>query len=93
MKIENGRSRFVLTVKFTTNIHSVKDVLRCGYYNTGYAFSPIPHSLCCSPWCHQNSEHLIKAFPLPIRCIQTDNGIKFTNRFTTHLNKPTLFEV
>lgn len=37
-------------------------------------------------------EHLIKAFPLPIRCIQTDNGTEFTNRFTTHLNKPTLFE-
>ena len=37
-------------------------------------------------------EHLIKAFSLPIRCIQTDNGTEFTNRFTMHMNKPTLFE-
>lgn len=38
-------------------------------------------------------EHLVKAFPLPIKCIQTDNGPEFTNRFTTHKDKPTLFEV
>ena len=37
-------------------------------------------------------EHLIKVFSLPIRCIQTDNGTEFTNRFTMHMNKPTLFE-
>lgn len=37
-------------------------------------------------------EHLVKAFPLPIKCIQTDNGTEFTNRFTTHRNKPTLFQ-
>lgn len=36
-------------------------------------------------------EHLVKAFPLPIKCIQTDNGAEFTNRFTTHHDKPTLF--
>lgn len=38
-------------------------------------------------------EHLVKAFPLPIQCIQTDNGAEFTNRFTTHRDKPTLFQV
>ena len=38
-------------------------------------------------------EHLVKAFPLPIQCIQTDNGTEFTNRFTTHRDKPTLFQV
>lgn len=37
-------------------------------------------------------EHLVKAFPLPIKCIQTDNGTEFTNRFTTHRDKPTLFQ-
>ena len=37
--------------------------------------------------------HLVKAFPLPIKCIQTDNGSEFTNRFTTHRDKPTLFQV
>lgn len=26
-------------------------------------------------------EHLIKAFPIPIECIQTDNGFEFTKRF------------
>lgn len=26
-------------------------------------------------------EHLVKAFPLPIECIQTDNGSEFTKRF------------
>jgi len=37
-------------------------------------------------------EHLIKAFPLPIECVQTDNGAEFTNRFTTNREKPTLFQ-
>ncbi len=27
-------------------------------------------------------EHLIKAFPAPIECVQTDNGQEFTKRFT-----------
>ena len=38
-------------------------------------------------------DHLVKAFPCPIECIQTDNGPEFTNRFTTFRNKPTLFQV
>ena len=38
-------------------------------------------------------EHMVKAFPLPIECIQTDNGSEFTNRFTAHKDKPTFFEV
>ena len=38
-------------------------------------------------------DHLVKAFPCPILCIQTDNGPEFTNRFTTYRNKPTLFEM
>lgn len=37
-------------------------------------------------------EHLIKAFPCRIECIQTDNGTEFTNRFTTYRDKPTLFQ-
>lgn len=37
-------------------------------------------------------DHLVKAFPFPIECVQTDNGTEFTNRFTTHKDKPTLFE-
>lgn len=37
-------------------------------------------------------EHLLKAFPCQIQCIQTDNGTEFTNRFTSHRDKPTLFE-
>lgn len=37
-------------------------------------------------------EHLVKAFPCTIECIQTDNGAEFTNRFTTHREKPTLFQ-
>ncbi len=37
-------------------------------------------------------EHLIKAFPYPIECVQTDNGPEFTNRFTTHRDKPTMFQ-
>ena len=28
-------------------------------------------------------EHMIKAFPLPIECVQTNNGPEFTNRFTS----------
>ena len=37
-------------------------------------------------------DHLVKAFPLPIECVQTDNGIGFTDCFTSHRDKPTLFE-
>ncbi|WP_342758635.1 DDE-type integrase/transposase/recombinase [Kineothrix sedimenti] len=40
-------------------------------------------------------EHLIKAFPLPIECVQTDNGQEFTKRFASYggCDKPTLFQV
>ena len=34
-------------------------------------------------------EHLAKAFPAPIECIQADNGPEFTNRYTSH----TFFDV
>lgn len=39
-------------------------------------------------------EHLIKIFPMPIECVQTDNGFEFTKRFSQGANKktPTLFE-
>ena len=39
-------------------------------------------------------DHLIQRFPLPIRCVQTDNGPEFTKRFTVKdwKNNPTLFE-
>ncbi len=37
-------------------------------------------------------EQLIRHFPFPIECIQTDNGTEFTNRLTTYRNKPTMFE-
>lgn len=39
-------------------------------------------------------EHLIKRFPLPVECVQTDNGPEFTKRFTSKdwENDPTLFE-
>lgn len=26
--------------------------------------------------------HLVQAFPMPIECVQTDNGAEFTKRFT-----------
>lgn len=40
-------------------------------------------------------EHLIQAFPLPIECVQTDNGQEFTKRFASYggSDKPTLFQV
>ena len=38
-------------------------------------------------------DHLVKAFPCRIECVQTDNGAEFTNRFTTHKDKPTLFRL
>ena len=38
-------------------------------------------------------EHLIKAFPFPIECVQTDNGAEFTKRLLpTERRTPTLFE-
>ena len=38
-------------------------------------------------------EHLIKAFPFPIECVQTDNGAEFTKRLCPGAkHKPTLFE-
>lgn len=40
-------------------------------------------------------EHLIKAFPFPIECVQTDNEQEFTKRFRSYggSDKPTLFQV
>ena len=40
-------------------------------------------------------EHLIKAFPCPIECVQTDNGQEFTKRFGSYggSDKPTIFQV
>jgi len=38
-------------------------------------------------------EHLLKAFPMPIECVQTDNGNEFTKRFTAKSEKNlTLFQ-
>ena len=38
-------------------------------------------------------EHLIKTFPFPIECVQTDNGAEFTKRLLpTEHRTPTLFE-
>ena len=38
-------------------------------------------------------EHLIDAFPFPIECVQTDNGMEFTKRLASTENPtPTLFE-
>lgn len=37
-------------------------------------------------------EHLVRAFPCRIECIQTDNGSEFTSRFTSRRDKPTLFQ-
>lgn len=39
-------------------------------------------------------EHLVKAFPFPIECIQTDNGQEFTKRFSSHggSDRPTIFQ-
>ena len=39
-------------------------------------------------------EHLVKHFPVPIHCVQTDNGTEFTKRFTAKdwQKNPTLFE-
>ena len=38
-------------------------------------------------------EHLIKAFPMPIECVQTDNGAEFTKRFNAKsVSNMTLFQ-
>lgn len=39
-------------------------------------------------------QHLIKAFPAPIECVQTDNGTEFTKRFSPNVREGnlTLFE-
>ena len=33
------KNSLCVKVKFTINVHSPKEVFRCGHYNTGYAFS------------------------------------------------------
>ena len=40
-------------------------------------------------------DHLVKAFPFPIECVQTDNGQEFTKRFSSHggSDKPTIFQL
>lgn len=35
---------------------------------------------------------IIKAFKFKIECMQTDNGLEFTNRLSTDRDKPTLFD-
>jgi transposase InsO family protein len=38
-------------------------------------------------------EHVIRYFKFPVRCVQTDNGFEFTNRFSNaKRHVPTLFE-
>lgn len=37
-------------------------------------------------------EHLIKAFPYKIECVQTDNGLEFVNSFNSKRRKTTLFQ-
>lgn len=40
-------------------------------------------------------EHLVKAFPFPIECVQTDNGQEFTKRLSSYggSDKPTIFQI
>lgn len=40
-------------------------------------------------------KHLVKFFPCPIECIQTDNGQEFTKHFSANggSDKPTIFQV
>ena len=40
-------------------------------------------------------EHLVRSFPFPIECVQTDNGQEFAKRFGAHssTDSPTLFQV
>ena len=37
-------------------------------------------------------EHMLKAFKFPVHCVQTDNGLEFTNRLASSHHKPTMFE-
>ena len=38
-------------------------------------------------------EHLIKAAPFKILCVQTDNGTEFTKKFVSDKARPHLFEL
>ena len=39
-------------------------------------------------------EHMLRAFPFPVKCVQTDNGAEFTKRFSSNKSDPklTMFE-
>ena len=37
-------------------------------------------------------EHMLKAFKFPVHCVQTDNGLEFTNRLASSHHKTTMFE-
>ena len=37
-------------------------------------------------------EHMLKAFKFPVHCVQTDNGLEFTNRLASSHHKSTMFE-
>ena len=39
-------------------------------------------------------EHMLRAFPFPVKCVQTDNGAEFTKRFSSSKSDPklTMFE-
>lgn len=38
-------------------------------------------------------DHVLKAFPFPVECVQTDNGFEFTKRFGGDKSKPSMFEI
>lgn len=38
-------------------------------------------------------KHCVQRFPYAIECVQTDNGLEFTNRLTSNSEKETLFEL
>ena len=38
-------------------------------------------------------KHVVRRMPFPIKCVQTDNGVNFTHRFTNGPDKPTLFQL
>ena len=37
-------------------------------------------------------DHVLKAFPFPVECVQTDNGFEFTKRFGGDKSRPSMFE-
>ena len=99
--MDHTSHRIQIDVKFVPSVYLVGDAKGQCFYQ----YTAIDEY---SRWCFVEAfeehssyssmiflEHLVKAFPYPVECVQTDNRQEFTKRFSSNVgsDKPTIFQV